>query len=114
MLLKRCRKSNSKEMLKISKYGNEKIANMWLVRAVLYGNEAARKILRCNPSHASDTIIPIENFIPEKSIVCCNRSYSAAELIEIGFDNLPNLQKLYLLAGPSDERVLVVGTDTRT
>lgn len=112
LLLERCRKGDSKAMLKMSEYGDAKIANMWLVRAVLYGNEEAREILRCNPSRASDTLIPIENFIPGKSMVGCSRTYSAEELLEIGFDNLPNLQKSYLLMGLSNERVLLLATDT--
>ena len=48
LLLERCRKGDSKAMLKMSEYSDAKIANMWLVRAVLYGNEEAREILRCN------------------------------------------------------------------
>lgn len=112
LLLERCRKGDSKAMLKMSEYSDAKIANMWLVRAVLYGNEEAREILRCNPSRASDTLIPIENFIPGKSMVGCIRIYSAEELHEIGFDNLPNLQKSYLLMGLSNERVLLLATDT--
>ena len=49
LLLERCRKGDSKAMLKMSEYSDAKIANMWLVRAVLYGNAEASEILRCNP-----------------------------------------------------------------
>lgn len=112
MVLKRCRKGDSKAMLEMSNCSNEKISNMWLVRAVLYGNEEAREILRRNRLRASNTLIPIENFIPGKRKVWFNGYYSAEELVEVGFDNLPTMRGSYVLAGLSKERVMILGLET--
>lgn len=112
ILLKRCRKGNSKAMLEMAEYGDAKLANTWLVRAVLYGNEEAREILRLNRERASNTIIPIENFIPGERKLWFSGSYSVETLKGIGFDDLPDLHKVYMLAGLSNERVIVLGMET--
>lgn len=112
MLVKRCREGDNRAMLEMSNCSDEKISNMWLVRAVLYGNEEAREILHRNPERGSRTFLPIENFIPEERKLWFNGYYSAASLKEIGFDDLPDLKGDYLLAGLSKERVAVLGIET--
>lgn len=112
MLLKRCRKGDSNAMLEMSKCDNMKLANMWLVRAVLYGNEEAREILRLNPERASNTFLPIKNFIPGERMLWFSGAYSGAALTEIGFVDLPDLHGEYVLAGLSTERVVVLGIET--
>lgn len=111
-LLERCRSGDSQAMLEMSKCCDTEFANMWLVRAVLYGNEEARELLRCNPQRASNTFLPIENFIPGKRTSWFNGKYHAVSLSEIGFDNLPSMDETYMLAGLSRERVIVLGMET--
>ena len=43
ILLERCRKGDNKAMLELSKISDNEFSNMWLVRAVIYGNEEANK-----------------------------------------------------------------------
>lgn len=111
ILLERCRTGDDKAMLEMSRCCDAEIANMWLVRAVLYGNEEAREILRRNPERASNTFLPIENFIPDKRTAWFHGRYSGTSLKEIGFDDLPDLHESYLLAGLSSERVMVLGME---
>lgn len=113
ILLERCRAGDNKAMLEMSRQqGDVKLANMWLVRAVLYGNEKAREILRENPMRASNTFLPIANFIPDERKLWFGGSYRAASLKEAGFDGLPNRKKAYSVAGLSNERVFVIGIET--
>lgn len=113
ILLERCRKGDNKAMLELSKgSSNIKIANMWLVRSVIYGNEEAREILRENPQRVSNTFFQIENFIPGERKLWFNGCYDAAALKEVGFDDLPDLNESYIVAGLSDERVMVIGIET--
>lgn len=109
VLLERCRKGDNTAMLEMSKYGDEEIANMWLVRAVLYGNKEAREILRKNPKRASKTMLPIEYFIPELKESCSTGYFTASDLKEAGFDNLKDVDWLYTVAGLSIDRVLILG-----
>ena len=112
ILLERCRKGDNKAMLELSKISDTKLANMWLIRAVIYGNEEARAILRENPSRASNALIPIENFVPGQRTLWFNGCYDTATLKEAGFDELPNYGESYIVAGLSDERVMVIGVET--
>lgn len=111
-LLERCRKGDNKAMLELSKISNTKLANMWLVRAVIYGNEEAREILRKNPERASDTIFSFNNFIPGERKLWFDGCYKAADLKELGFDDLPSLDESYMVGGLSDKRVMVIGIET--
>jgi len=112
MLLERCRKGDNKAMLELSKISDNGFSNMWLVRAVIYGNAEAREILRNNPKRASNTVFPIGNFIPGERKLWFNGCYDAATLKEAGFDDLPNSNESCIVAGLSDERVMVVGIET--
>lgn len=111
-LMERCRSGDNEAMLEMSKCCDTELANMWLVRAVLYGNEGAREILRRNPERAFRTFLPVENFIPGKRTSWFNGRYSAVSLSEVGFDDLPNMHETYFLAGLSSERVVVLGMET--
>lgn len=105
ILLEHCRKGDNKAMLELPKNSNTKLANMWLVRAVIYGNEEARAILRENPKRASNTLLPIENFIPGQRTLWFNGCYDTATLKEAGFDELPNYGESYIVAGLSQTSV---------
>ncbi len=111
-LLELSRKGDNKAMLELSKCSDEKIANMWLVRAVLYGNEEARVILRENPERASNLLFSIKNFIPGERRSWFDGSYSAASLKQAGFDELPDLNGSYTVGGLSGERIFVIGIET--
>lgn len=109
ILLERCRKGDNKAMLELSKISDPKLANMWLVRAVIYGNEKAREILRKDPKRASNTFLPIENFIPGERMLWFDGCYDALALKEAGFDHLPNYNESYIVAGLSEDRAMVIG-----
>jgi len=112
ILLERCRKGDNKAMLELSKISDNELSNMWLVRAVIYGNEEAREILQKNPERAADTIISFKNFVPRERKLWFHGSYDGATLREVGFDELPVLNGSYIVAGLSDERVMVIGIKT--
>ena len=112
ILLERCRKGDNKAMLELSKISDSEFSNMWLVRAVLYGNEEAREILQKNPERASDTIFSFKNFVPGERKLWFHGRYDGATLREVGFDDLPGLNESYIVAGLSDERVMVIGIKT--
>ncbi len=112
ILLERCRKGDNKAMLALSKLSDTRLANMWLVRAVIYGNEEARAILREDPKRASNTLLPMKNFIPGQRRLWFAGSYDAAALKEAGFDELPDYAGSYIVAGLSEERVMVIGIET--
>ena len=112
MLLERCRKGDNKAMLELSKISDNGFSNMWLVRAVIYGNEEAREILRKNPNRVSNTIFLFENFVPGGREMWFHGHYDGATLREVGFDDLPDLNGSYIVAGLSDERVMVIGIET--
>ncbi len=111
-LLEQSRKGDNKAMLELSKISDTKFANTWLVRAVMYGNEEAREILRKNPERASNMFFHLENFVPGRRKLFFNASYEAADLMELGFDDLPGLHESYIVGGLSNERIMVIGMET--
>lgn len=111
-LLERCRMGDNKAMLEMSRHCDTKLSNMWLVRAVLYGNEEAREILREDPKRAEDTFLPLAYFIPGERKLWFEGGYTAASLKKAGLDNLPKTNESYTVAGLSKERVFIIGRKT--
>ncbi len=112
VLLERCRNGDNEAMLEMSKKTIQVLSDFWLVRAVLYGNNEAREILRQNPKRAKKIVLPIQNYIPGERTLWFTKYYSGEVLKMIGFDNLPDINALYTVAGLSKERVLVIGAET--
>ncbi len=106
-LRERCQKGNSEAMLEMSKCGEERLANLWLVRAVLYGNQEARKILRENPSRASNTFLPIKYLIPGEKQESYG-DFSIEQMKGLGIDDL-HFDDKYIIFALSKERVFYIG-----
>ena len=111
-LLERCKTGDSAAMLEMSKNTKQILSNLWLVRAVLYGNNEAREILRKNPERAKKALFPIQNYIPGEREVWFTQYYSGQVLKIVGLDEIPDIDGLYRVAGLSKERVFVIGVKT--
>ncbi len=106
-----CHSGDTNAMLELSKLGDDSISNMWLVRAVLYGNEEAREILRLDPGRASNTFLPLKYLIPgERSEFYSD--FNTETVKALGFDSLPYGNDKYKISSLSGERVFYLGRIT--
>ncbi|MDE7270129.1 MAG: hypothetical protein K2N81_06605 [Acetatifactor sp.] len=120
-----CAQGDSAAMLKLSNFLRpsataapgigaayyDKGANMWLLRAAIYGDRTAQEIvldkIRQNPGFLNNTLIPYENFLPNKRSHWHSGLYSGRLLNMLGLLTFQP-EESYLLAGISDQRTLLV------
>lgn len=120
-----CAQGNAAAMLKLSEFlrstdatvsgitasDYEKGANMWLLRAAIYGDRTAQEIvldqIRQNSGFLNQTLIPYANFLPNRRKRWYSGSYSGHLLNAMGLLSFQP-EGSYLLAGISDHRTLSV------
>lgn len=115
LLARRCSKGDADAMLQMSlnfrKRTTElidyaKVADMWVIRAMLYGNKEANTWVEGNPCCKSNSLFPYDNFIPGKRSTWYVGDYSGVFLNEIGlfyFDP----EGIYELPGIDNNRVIL-------
>lgn len=120
-----CGQGDASAMLRLSEYlrqpdapapgiaasGYEAGANMWLLRAAMYGERTAQEIvldkIRQNPRFLNQTLIPYANFLPGKRTDWHSKGYSGHLLNAMGLLNFQP-EENYLLAGINEQRTLLV------
>lgn len=112
-----CGKGNAAAMLELSKYlhktvpEDEDAANMWLLRAAIYGNseaqERVRDEIKQNPHFLNNSLIPYENFIPGRRANWHSGCYPGYRLIAAGLWEFQS-NKSYLLAGINNYRTMLI------
>lgn len=116
LLACRCSKGDADAMMQISLYLRgriaeeavySKVADMWVIRAMLYGNEEAKVWVEMNPGCKSNSFLHYDNFIAGKRDSWYVGEYSGLYLNKIGLlDFNPN--GMYLLPGIDKNRVILV------
>ncbi len=110
-LLERCRKGDNQAMLEMSKFDEEKFANMWLIRAVIYGNTEAREILRRERQRGFRSFLPMGYFIPGGRRESYG-NFDTSTIKKAGFDGLPERKDVYKVYALSEARVFILGVRT--
>lgn len=112
-----CGRGDNAAMLEISEYLREtmpdydKGADMWLLRAAIYGNSAAQERvleeIKKNPHFLEKSMIPYENFLPGRRDSWHSGYYSGDLLNKVGLLAFQPGEN-YLLAGISEDRTMLI------
>lgn len=112
-----CGKGDAAAMLELSEYlcgtvpEDAAAANMWLLRAAVYGNvqaqERVQKEMKQNPYFLKKSLIPYENFIPGRRDTWHCGAYLGRQLNKAGL-LVFRPEESYLLAGINKHRTMLV------
>lgn len=112
-----CGRGDNTAMRELSKYLREtmpdykKGADMWLLRAAIYGNSVAQERvleeLKKNPDFLEKSMIPYENFLPGRRESWHSGCYPGHLLNAVGFMAFQPGEN-YLLAGINESRTMLV------
>lgn len=112
-----CGKGDATAMLDLSEYlrktmpEDEGAANMWLLRAAIYGNTAAQERvqdeIKQNPNFLKNSSIPYENFIPGRRANWHSSCYPGYRLNTMGLLAFQP-EETYLLAGLNKYRTMLI------
>lgn len=112
-----CGKGNAAAMLELSEYLRSTVSdddgavNMWMLRAAIYGNteaqERVQEEIRQNFYFLKKSLIPYENFIPDKRVNWHSGGYPGHRLNAVGLLAFQQKES-YSLAGINKYRTMLV------